>query len=142
MKPELKWAFLVQALHALALSSPELCEYKANPASFILRLAPYLKIAAPEKGQDVVEQRQAARQEAERLICLLPLISTLLDHLQVRLPHSVCVLVHCIQHPLHQPSWSPRLCVSLHFVSPVLSRKTYIFLPHPLHCACPLCSVY
>lgn len=68
----------LQALHALALSNLQLCVSGPNPSSFVLRLAPYLKIAAVNKGMAEEQQRQAVRQEAERLICLLPLMSTLM----------------------------------------------------------------
>ena len=72
----------MQALHAMALSNAQLCYTSANPASFVMRLAPYLKSAAQDKAVGEVKQRLALRQEAERLICLLPLISTLLESLQ------------------------------------------------------------
>ena len=72
----------VQALHALALSNGQLCCPSANPASFVMRLAPYLKSAAQDKALSGEEQRAALRREAERLICLLPLISTVLESLQ------------------------------------------------------------
>lgn len=72
----------MQALHALALSNAQLCYNSANPSSFIMRLVPYLKSAAHDKALNGEKQRLALRQEAERLICLLPLISTLLESLQ------------------------------------------------------------
>ena len=73
--------FSLQALHALALSNAQLCHSSANPASFVMRLTPYLKSAAQDKALSGERQRSALRQEAERLICLLPLISTLLESL-------------------------------------------------------------
>ena len=72
----------LQALHALALSNAQLCLSEANPASFVVRLAPYLKISTVDRSLTEEDQRLAVRQEAERLICLLPLISTLLASLQ------------------------------------------------------------
>lgn len=71
-----------QALHALALSSPHLCTSGRTPSAFLLRLAPYLKISDPDKGCTEEQQRQAVRNEAERLVCLLPLLSTLLASLR------------------------------------------------------------
>lgn len=70
----------LQALHALALSNVRLCMPEASPASSILRLAPYLKLTPIDISLTADVQRSAAREEAERLICLLPLLSTLLSH--------------------------------------------------------------
>ena len=72
----------MQALHALALSNVHLCIPEGSPSSFVLRLAPYLKLAPTDKNLKPEEQRLAAREEAERLVCLLPLLSTLLTHFQ------------------------------------------------------------
>lgn len=66
----------------MALSNVQLCIPKNRPATFVTRLAPYLKTAAMDKCMEPAERQAASREEAERLICLLPLLSCLLPHLE------------------------------------------------------------
>jgi hypothetical protein len=72
----------VQALHAFCLADVSLCLPPNDPASFARCLAPYLKVAPPDSAITNDERRRGA----ERLLCILSIISSLLGKLD-RLAH-------------------------------------------------------
>ena len=74
-------AVSVQALHALCQADVSLCMPQQDPASFARCLAPYLKISPADLELPRPEQRRAA----ERLLCILSIVSGLLGRLG-RLP--------------------------------------------------------
>ncbi|DBB01136.1 TPA: hypothetical protein ACH3X1_001027 [Trebouxia sp. C0004] len=65
------------ALHAFCLADVSLCMPPNDPASFARCLAPYLKVAPPDPAITNDERRRAA----ERLLCILSIISSLLGKL-------------------------------------------------------------
>ena len=72
---------LLQALHAFCLSDVTLCIPHNDPASFVRCLAPYLKVPPTDPAATPHEKRRGA----ERLLCILSIISSLLGKLD-RLP--------------------------------------------------------
>ncbi|KAA6428703.1 MAG: nipped-B -like [Trebouxia sp. A1-2] len=73
-----------RALHAFCLADVSLCMPPNDPASFARCLAPYLKVAPPDPAISSDEQRRAA----ERLLCILSIISSLLGKLDRLAPEA------------------------------------------------------
>ena len=74
----------MQALHAFCLADVSLCMPPNDPASFARCLAPYLKVPPPEPAVSPAEKKRAEaeqRRGAERLLCILSIISALLGRL-------------------------------------------------------------
>ncbi len=74
----------MQALHAFCLADVSLCMPPNDLASFARCLAPYLKVAPPDPAITNDERRRAA----ERLLCILSIISSLLGKLDRLAPEA------------------------------------------------------
>lgn len=75
---------MLQALHAFCLADVTLCMPPNDPTSFARCLAPYLKVAPADPAATAHERRRGA----ERLLCILSIISSLLGKLDRLAPEA------------------------------------------------------
>ena len=68
---------VAQALHAFCLADVSLCKPANDPASFVRCLGPYLKVPPADPAATEKEKRRGA----ERLLCILFIISSILSKL-------------------------------------------------------------